>query len=65
MDLRQYLKQNAKAVSEATGIKLRTLHTYQYGERYPRVDQAWKIKDATGLPMEAIYYRPDPEDAKA
>lgn len=61
MDLRQYLKQHIHDVSAATGIAVKTLRTYQYAARYPRIEYAWKIKDATGLPMEAIFYRPDPE----
>jgi hypothetical protein len=61
MNLPEYLKQHLYEVSAQTGIKVRALRTYQYGERYPRVEQAWKIKDATGLPMEAIYFRPPAE----
>lgn len=61
MDLRQYLKQHIHDVSKSTGIAVKTLRTYQYAERYPRVPVAWKIADATGLTMDQIFYRPDSE----
>jgi transcriptional regulator with XRE-family HTH domain len=58
MDIRTYLKKRTREVSEKTGIPVRALRTYQYGERYPRVDQAYKLAEATGLTLEQIYWRP-------